>query len=181
MNKIVYLFSLNGWPRFTRPDHPDSPERYMFVSFNWFWRKKKLFLQKKASYSDVHSPAQPWPLALSPPSPRPRPLRRNPVTKKILNFYNVSVPRWRLDYCISLFNLSHLQKHWICFDLRCSHLFPKRSFLLQSSPCLLLPLRGEEVPPGVESLVVEDEEDAASKVAEEGGKDANQEEFCVWI
>ena len=67
------------------------------------------------------------------------------------------------------------------YILRCSHLFPKGSFLLQSSPCLLLPLRGEEVPPGVEGLVVEDEEDAASKVAEEGGKDANQEELGVGV
>ena len=60
--------------------------------------QRKLFSpHKKASYSDVHSPAQPWPLALSPPSPRPLPLRRNPVTRKILNFYNVSVPRRRLE------------------------------------------------------------------------------------
>ena len=65
--------------------------------------------------------------------------------------------------------------------LRCSHLLPKGSFLLQSSPCLLLPLRGKEVPPGVEGLVVEDEEDAANKVAEEGGKDANQEELGVGV
>ena len=33
----------------------------------------------------------------------------------------------------------------------------------------------------MEGLVVEDEEDAASKVAEEGGKDANQEELGVGV
>ena len=37
------------------------------------------------------------------------------------------------------------------------------------------------VPPGVECLVVEDEEGAANKVAEEGGKDANQEKLCVGV
>ena len=45
----------------------------------------------------------------------------------------------------------------------------------------MLPLPCEEVPPGVESLVVEDEEDAANKVAEEGGKDPNQEELGVGV
>ena len=60
-----------------------------------------------------------------------------------------------------------------------SHLLPEGTFLLESCSSLLLPLPGEEVPPGVEGLVVEEEESAASQVAEEGWKDANQEEFCV--
>ena len=46
-----------------------------------------------------------------------------------------------------------------------SHLLPEGCFLLENSSSLLLPLPGEEVPPGVESLVVEEEEGTASQVA----------------
>ena len=60
-----------------------------------------------------------------------------------------------------------------------SHLLPEGCFLLENSSSFLLPLPGEEVPPGVEGLVVEEEEGAASQVAEEGGKDANQQELFV--
>ena len=60
-------------------------------------------------------------------------------------------------------------------SLRLSHLLP------EWSSGLLLPLPGVKVPPGVEGLVVEEEEGAASKVAEERGKDTNQEEFGVGI
>ena len=64
-------------------------------------------------------------------------------------------------------------------SLRGSYLLPARCFLLEPRSGLLLPLPGEEVPPGVEGLVVEEEEGAASQVAEDGGKDANQEELFV--
>ena len=64
-------------------------------------------------------------------------------------------------------------------ELRLSHLLPAGRFFLEHSSGLLLPLPGEEVPPGVEGLVVEEEEGAASQVAEEGGKDANQQELIV--
>ena len=64
-------------------------------------------------------------------------------------------------------------------SLRLSHLLPAGSFFLESGSGLLLPLPGEEVPPGVEGLVVEEEEGAASQVAEEGWEDANQKELYV--
>ena len=66
-------------------------------------------------------------------------------------------------------------------SLRCSYLLPARCFFLEPSSSLLLPLPGEQVPPGVEGLVVEEEEGAANRVAEDGGKDANQEELFVRI
>ena len=65
-------------------------------------------------------------------------------------------------------------------SLRLSHLFPAGGFFLEPGSGLLLPLPGVEVPPGVEGLVVEEEEGAASQVAEEGWKDANQKELGVW-
>ena len=64
-------------------------------------------------------------------------------------------------------------------SLRLYHLLPEGRFFLEHSSGLLLLLPGVEVPPGVEGLVVEEEEGAASQVAEDGGKDANQEELFV--
>ena len=64
-------------------------------------------------------------------------------------------------------------------SLRFSHLLPQWSFLFEQGPGLLLPLPGVEGPPGVEGLVVEEEEGTANKVAEEGWKDANLQEFRV--
>ena len=61
-----------------------------------------------------------------------------------------------------------------------AHLLPAGCFFLEAGSSLLLPLPGVEFPPGVEGLVVEVEEGAASQVAEEGGKDANQEELNIW-
>ena len=56
---------------------------------------------------------------------------------------------------------------------------PCGNFLLKALSALLIPLPCVEVPPGVESLVVKEEEGTASQVAEEGWKDANQEELGV--
>ena len=67
----------------------------------------------------------------------------------------------------------------IKYSLILSHLFPAGRFILKSGSSRLLLLPGAEVPPGVEGLVVEEEEGAASQVAEEGWEDANQEELCV--
>ena len=63
--------------------------------------------------------------------------------------------------------------------LRLSHLLPAGRFFLESGSSLLLPLPGVEAPPGVEDLVVEEEEGAASQVAEDGWEDANQQELGV--
>ena len=60
-----------------------------------------------------------------------------------------------------------------------AHLLPAGCFFLEAGSSLLLPLPGVEVPPGVEGLVVEEEEGTASEVTKEGGKDANQEELFV--
>ena len=61
------------------------------------------------------------------------------------------------------------------------HLLPGAVLLLESQSCLLLLLPGVDVPPGVQELVVDEEEGAADNVAEEGGEDAKEEELNVWI
>ena len=75
--------------------------------------------------------------------------------------------------------LSNLNKA-IDQSLKSVHLFPEGVLFLQCRFCLLFPLPGEDVPPWMSLLIVDEEKSASDDMAEKGWDDANKEELRMW-
>ena len=158
------MLSAQEYPKSTPPAHPGSPEKIV-----WFRLKVK-----EASNSAVTPQlnSRLWLYHLH--------LQGTPLLEKLpillLRRFKIKISNFRFQRII--LNLCQLNRNKAISQI-VSPPPPVGTFLLESCSSLLLPLPGEEVPPGVEGLVVEEEEGAASQVAEEGGKDANQQELIV--